>query len=64
MKKVSGQGLFLAYFIANIGSYSQLKTVSFFPNSQENIANKVTRLKNLIKMFKTCATSQVQCLND
>ena len=32
-------GIFLAYFIADIGSYSQLKIESIFPNSQEKIPN-------------------------
>ena len=34
---------FLAYFIANIGSHSQLKIVSFFPNYRENSQLKVTK---------------------
>ena len=33
------QGLFLAYFIADIGTYSQMKKLSFLPNSQEKISN-------------------------
>jgi hypothetical protein len=32
-------GIFLAYFIAIIGSYSQLKIVYYIPNPQEKILN-------------------------
>ena len=40
-------GIFFAYFIADTGSYSQLKIVSFFPNScGKNSQLKVTKLKN------------------
>ena len=49
-------GSFWAYFIADIRSYSQLKIVSFFPNSLEKIPN--CKLQNKLN------ASLLQCLND
>ena len=57
-------GIFLAYFIANIGSYSQLKIVSFFPIGTKKFP---VVIKNRIKCstsFETRATSLTQCLNN
>ena len=36
---------FLAYFIATIGSYSQLKIAPFFPIDRKKFPLKVTKLK-------------------
>ena len=49
---------FFAYFIADTGSYSQLKMVSFFPSSQEKIPNFKCLIKTS-KIFETWTTSLV-----
>ena len=46
------QGIFWAYFIADIGSYSQLKIVSFFLNPQEKNPKKETyKIEKMNKRF-------------
>ena len=60
-------GTFLADFIADIGSYSQLKIVSFFPIHRKKIpieSYKIKKLKKILKMFETWTTSLIQSLND
>ena len=42
-------GIFLTYFIANIGSYSQLKIESFFPVIRKNLPIESYKIKKLNK---------------
>jgi hypothetical protein len=49
--------MFLAYFIAVIGSYSQLKIVYYFPNPQEKFPIESYKIKIFIKIFAKRASS-------
>ena len=45
----SNKGFFLAYFIADIGSYSQLKIASFFPIHRKKFPNECYKIQKLNK---------------
>jgi hypothetical protein len=60
-------GTFLAYFIAEIWSYTQLKIVYYFPNQQKKIPNWKLQNKNIekqnVKSLKIRASSLLLFLN-